>query len=314
MKIEGLYTALVTPFDAQGHVNEKSLVTLLHYQMMAGVDGIALCGSTGEGNILEDAERDFIIKIAVRELKGKIPLMVCCGSPSTKRVVELVKKAEALGADSILAVTPFYTKPTQEGIFLHFQEIVQATPLPICVYNIASRTGQNIETHTLHRLAAFPTIVSVKEASGSVSQVQDVIEKIAHKRPDFSVLSGDDMLALPLITLGAHGLVSVISNLLPKTTKRLIDQARKSNIAEARALHYAMHPICAGCYVESNPIPLKRMLHYAGFDVGAFRLPLCMPTKANEEHILKAYQSCSHLIEEELAHAISLNIPDTFRL
>lgn len=297
--MHGLFTALVTPFDSHDVVNEKSLVALLHHQLKGGVDGVVVCGSTGEGNNLEDFERDFVIKCAVRELKGKIPCVVGCGAPSTKQVVEYVKKAEQFGADGILAVTPFYCRPTQEGIYLHFKALSDATRLPICVYNIASRTGQNIETATLNRIAELPNIIGVKEASGNIAQVQDVLEVVQHKKPHFIVTSGDDALALAHISLGAKGLVSVISNLLPKTTKRLVDEAMNCNIPIARALHFALRPLFYGLFVETNPIPLKRMLEHVGFEMGPYRLPLCTPTKANEEKIQHAIQACQHIIDDE---------------
>lgn len=297
--MQGLYTALTVPYNSNGAADEKTLIQLLDHQTKAHVDGIVLLGSTGEGNILEDHERDRIIQTAVQRAKGKTQLMVCCGAPGTKRVLELVQRAEELGADSILAVTPFYTKPTQEGIFQHFSAVCQATSLPICIYNIASRTGQNIETSTLARLAELPQIVGVKEASGSIAQVQDVIEKITSKRSDFAVMSGDDMLTLPMIALGAHGLISVISNLLPKTTKELITEARRQNAEAAKKIHYALKSLCAACYVESNPIPLKRMLQYVGFDMGPYRLPLTAPSKAHDDVIVSTLLANRALLEKE---------------
>ncbi len=299
MKFEGLYTALVTPFDEHDAVCEKTLTTLLHRQLDAHVDGITILGTTGEAATLEEEERRSITKTTVRECKGKTCVMVGCTSPSTKTCIDFAKKASDDGVDALLIATPYYNKPTQEGIFLHFKAVSDSVSLPICVYNIASRCGQNIDTTTMQRLAALENIVCVKEASGSLMQVQDVIEKVVHTHSDFQLLSGDDASLVPIMALGGHGVVSVISNLLPKMVKKLVYAMLEGDLALARALHYALKPIVHACFVETNPIPVKRMLQLAGLDVGTCRLPLCKPLKQSDEAIAKAMHICQHLIDDE---------------
>jgi len=299
MKHQGLYTALVTPFDSVGNVCINTLTTLLHKQLNAQVDGITILGTTGEAATLEDEERNAIIKKTVQECRQKAHIMVGISSPSTRKSIYFAKQAQDAGADALLLATPYYNRPTQEGIFLHVKAVAESVSLPICLYNIPSRCGQNIETATLEKLAALDTVVSVKEASGNSAQVQDVIEKIVHKNPQFSLLSGDDAACLAIMALGGHGVVSVISNLLPKTVKKMVTALQQGDIALARAHHYALKPILSACFIETNPIPIKRMLEKTGITVGSSRLPLCMPTRQSEEALDKALSISQHLLDDE---------------
>lgn len=298
MKLTGTYTALITPFDSEGNLDEKSLIKIIHQQLHAGIDGIVFLGSTGEASSLEDAERDRIIQIAVAELKGKIPVIIGCGSPSTKKTIAFAKEAKRLGADALLVPSPYYCRPTQEGIFLHFKALCESIQLPICVYNIACRTAQNVETATLSRIAELPNIIGVKESSGNLMQMADVIEKVAHKHSKFAVISGDDPMTLPLIAIGGKGVISVISNLVPHAVKRLVDTALTGDLALSQAIYYALKPLIQAAFVETNPIPIKLLMQHAGLCSANYRLPLCPATPDNAAKVLQIFQASKHLITD----------------
>ncbi|MBS0656445.1 MAG: 4-hydroxy-tetrahydrodipicolinate synthase [Verrucomicrobia bacterium] len=298
MRLEGTYTALITPFDKEGKIDEQTLVKLIQRQLHAGIDGIVFLGSTGEGSCIEEHERDLVTQIAVHELKGKIPVLINCGSPSTKRTVAFARQAEKMGADALLVTSPYYNRPTQEGLFLHFKAISDAVRIPICVYNIPCRTAQNVETATLSRIAELPNVISVKESSANLSQMADVVEKIAHKHPKFTVLSGDDQFTLPLMAIGGHGVVSVLSNLVPHAVKRLVSNAQEGNFDLARAIYYALKPLIHGAFIETNPIPIKLLMQFAGLCAATYRLPLCPASQENETKLLHLYQACNHLITD----------------
>jgi 4-hydroxy-tetrahydrodipicolinate synthase len=291
MIIQGLYTALITPFDEKTNIDEDGLRALIQYQIQARVDGIVALGTTGEAPTLDNRERDVIIKIAIEEARGKIPIMVGCGTYATKTTIAYAKRAEELGASGLLIVVPYYNKPTQEGVFQHFKALSSEVSIPICIYNIASRTGMNLETSTLERLAELPNIASVKEASGSVTQMADVLERIAFKKAHFSVLSGDDALTLPLIALGGHGIISVISNLLPHAMRRLVDYSRAGKLEDARKIHYQLKALIQAAFVETNPSCIKRMLELSGLPAGRCRLPLVDLTPENNNKIIEALKS-----------------------
>ena len=297
--IQGVYTALVTPFLPDESVDEEGLATLLAYQMWAEIDGITLLGTTGESPSLTYEERDRILQIAVETTQGKTPLMVGCGTYSTHKTIQMAQHAKKCGATSLLIVTPYYVKPTQEGIFQHFKAITEAVDLPICVYNIQGRSGVNIETDTLVRLAELPTIVSVKEASGSIMQMSDVIERIHLKHPDFTVMCGDDALTLPLMALGGHGIISVISNLVPRAVTRLV-HAAKTDMQAARELHFLLRPLNHTAFIESNPIPIKRLLQLAGFPAGRCRLPLVGLLPHNDAKVQELYKNLPQILCQEI--------------
>lgn len=294
MQIKGLYTALITPFDNDGNVDEEGLRFLINYQIEGGVDGIVLLGTTGEAPTLDMDESERVIKVGIEEAAGRVPIMVGCGTYATKTTIKMAAVAELAGADSLLVVTPYYNKPTQEGIYLHYKAITDAVSLPLCVYNIASRTAVNIETATLERLAELPTVVSVKEASGNISQMMDVVERVVmkNKKKGFSMLSGDDALILPLYSVGGHGVISVISNLIPRKMKELL-LLIESDIKKAQELFYAIKPLINAAFIETNPIPIKEMMAIANLPSGKCRLPLCRPLAHNRtklQELLKAHE------------------------
>lgn len=275
LHLKGLYTVAITPFDEHGHLDEQGFRENLRFQLTHRVDGIVLLGTTGEAPTLTHEEQARIITIGAEEVKGKAVLMVGTGSYSTAEAIEKTAMAKKLGADVALIVTPYYNKPTQEGMYRHFKAIAEAVVLPICVYNIQGRTGTNMQTDTLARLAKIPQIISVKEASGNVSQMMEVIQQVAQYRPGFTVLSGDDALTLPLMALGGHGILSVVSNLCPQPMRQLVDACAKGDFAEARKLHYQLLPFFKAAFIETNPIPIKAAMQASGQAAGSCRLPLC---------------------------------------
>lgn len=283
--ISGAYTVLVTPFDANGRLDEEGLKNNIRFQLSNEIDGLVILGTTGECPTLTYTEKTRIMEIARNETDGKCHLMVGTGTYSTQQAIENTLAAEKIGADSVLVVTPYYNRPTQEGLFQHFLALSKATHLPIIIYNIQIRTGQNLQTDTLKRLAMIENIVGVKEASGSITQMMEVIENINPIRPDFSVMSGDDALTLPLVAMGGHGIYSVLSNLLPKQIKDLCHLALEGKIEDARHLHYELLPLIKGMFIETNPIPIKTAMNIAGLSAGPCRLPLWEMSKDNLEKL-----------------------------
>lgn len=273
MELKGTVTAMVTPFFDQ-EIDERGLVVNIRYQIEQGVNGILLLGTTGEGSTLSSDERMQVTTIAVREAKGIVPIWVATGTNCTKTTIENTKLAKNLGADVALIVTPYYNKPTQEGIYRHFEAIATNVEIPIVVYNIQGRCGVNIETDTLCRIAGLPHIAGVKETSGNVSQAGNVIGTIVGKYPDFLVFSGDDILTLPMMALGAHGVVSVASNLVPNQVALLVRAALDGDFVRAKVIHHQLLPFFKAIFMETNPIPIKTAMSLCGMPSGACRLPL----------------------------------------
>lgn len=288
-KISGAYTVLVTPFDAEGQLDEEGFRKNIRFQIANGVDGLVALGTTGEAPTLTHAEKEQVMHIARQETRGKCHFMVGTGSYSTQQTIENTLAAQEAGADSVLVVTPYYNKPTQEGLYQHFSALANAVKLPIVIYNIQGRTGQNLHTDILKRLAAIENIVGVKEASGNVIQMMEVVENILSIRPDFSIMSGDDALTYPLIMLGGHGIYSVLGNLMPRQIKNLCDAALFGDYTQARALHYELLPYMRSIFIETNPIPIKAAMNIAGHAAGPCRLPLCELSKENFEKLQDMY-------------------------
>jgi 4-hydroxy-tetrahydrodipicolinate synthase len=256
----------------------------VRFQIENGVHGLVPLGTTGESPTIKEEERKLIIKTVVDEVNGKIPVIVGTGTYSTEEAVRLSKEAQDLGADGLLVVAPYYNKPTQEGLYLHFKAISEAVDLPIIVYNIPGRTGVNVEVQTLVRLSQFDNIVAVKEASGNLAQVMDIIEALGDR---ITVLSGDDNLTLPIMALGGKGVISVISNLLPKPLVELVESALKGDFKKAKELHYHLLPLFKAVFIETNPIPIKTMMNLVGMKAGSCRLPLCNMQPHNLEKVKK---------------------------
>lgn len=293
-KIQGVHTALVTPFDQNGNINEEALCEQVKYQLDNHVDGLVVLGTTGEVPTLTLNEKMRVIQVVGKANKDKSLLTVGTGCYSTLGTIENTQIAKDLGADIALIVTPYYNKPSQEGLHYHFKKIAESVDIPILVYNIAGRTGQNLQTETLKRLSDIPNIVGVKEASGNILQMMDVYLEIKQSRPDFSILSGDDSLTLPAMAIGAQGVVSVVSNLVPGSIKALTDFLLSGDFQAAKRLHYELYPLFKAAFIETNPVPIKASMNYFGMNAGPCRLPLCHLSKENENHlykILKKYET-----------------------
>jgi 4-hydroxy-tetrahydrodipicolinate synthase len=271
----GCGTALVTPFDSSGALDEAAVKRLARRQIDAGIHFLVPCGTTGETPTLSAAERRRVVELVVEEATGKVPVLAGAGGYDTAGVVEAAKAMHAAGADGLLSVTPYYNKPTPEGLFRHYSTIAEATPLPIVVYNVPGRTGCNVTPGTLERLATIPTVAAVKEASGSINQIGEVCRTV----PDgFIVLSGDDAMTLPAMAVGARGLISVASNEAPEEMVRLVEAAEKGDYTDARRRHQRVLPLLTANFLESNPIPVKAALALMGLLEESYRLPMVPPT------------------------------------
>jgi 4-hydroxy-tetrahydrodipicolinate synthase len=277
----GALSAIITPLR-DGAVDEPALRELIEWQIQNGVDGIVPCGSTGESATLSHAEHERVIKIAVEQARKRVPVVAGTGSNSTADAIRLTSFAREIGADGALLVSPYYNRPTQDGIVRHFRAIAQSVSLPLIVYNIPSRTGSMVLPETLAQLADVQNIVAVKEASGSMDQASD-IRRLCGER--LTILSGDDSLTLPLIALGAKGVVSVISNVMPRETHDLAAAALSGDIARARELHYKMLPLVRALFLETNPIPVKYAVSLMGKCTAEMRMPLTTMSPAPAEKL-----------------------------
>jgi 4-hydroxy-tetrahydrodipicolinate synthase len=288
----GCGTALVTPFRADQSLDEPALRRLVRRQIDAGIDFLVPCGTTGESPTLTRAEHLRVVAVAVEEAAGRVPVLGGAGGYNTREVIELAHELVRLGVDGILSVTPYYNKPTQEGLYQHYQAIAGAIDLPIVVYSVQGRTGVNVEPATLARLAAIPNIVGVKEASGNIAQMAQVIHQVP---PEFIVLSGDDALTLPLMALGGRGLVSVVSNQIPAAMTELVRHGLAGDFAAARALQRQYLPLMEVNFIESNPIPVKAGMALMGLLEPVYRLPMVPPKPENLARIEKVLQSAGLL-------------------
>ncbi|PYR89173.1 MAG: 4-hydroxy-tetrahydrodipicolinate synthase [Acidobacteria bacterium] len=287
-RFQGTGTAMITPFNSDGSVDEKALRRFVDFQIDGGVDMLLPCGTTGEGATLNAEETDRIVRIIIEQSRGRAPVIVGAGSNSTAKAIDATKRAKKLGAHGVLSVGPYYNKPTQQGYFEHFKAIAEAEDIPIIVYNVPGRTGGNIEAKTMLRLAEIPNIVAVKEASGNLAQIMDIIRDAPSH---FRVLSGDDALALAVVLLGGDGVVSVISNEAPAMMSALINAALESDIQRARELHYKLLPLMNANFIESNPIPVKAALAAMGMIEEMYRLPLVKISESNREKLLKVIET-----------------------
>jgi 4-hydroxy-tetrahydrodipicolinate synthase len=290
-RLKGAFTALITPMKENGDVDYEGFRRLINFQIESGIDGLVPLGTTGETPTLDDSEEERLIKIAVEEIRGRVPLIIGTGSNSTKSMVSYTKRAKDLGVDAVLVVTPYYNKPNDEGLIRHF-EAAAAVGIPVLIYNIASRTGRNIPAPLIRRLSHIPGIVGVKEASGDIIQMGDIIRDAvcpagAGAR-DFAVLSGDDALTLPLIALGGDGIVSVASNLIPGKVAALTNACLSGNFEEGRRLHHKLLPFFQAAFIETNPVPIKAAMSWTGLPAGPSRLPLGPLSKGSEAVLRKA--------------------------
>ena len=286
---KGCGTALITPFRRDLSLDEAAMRRLVERQVQAGIDFLVPCGTTGESPTLTRAEHLRVVEITLEVAKGKVPVVAGAGGYNTAEVIELARELEHMGVDGLLSVTPYYNKPTQEGLYQHYKAIASAVKLPIIVYNVQGRTGVNVETATLRRLAEIGNIVGVKEASGNIGQMAAV----CHNLPSgFAILSGDDAITIPLISLGGCGLISVASNEIPAEMARLVNLAIAGDYAGARALQRTWFPLMEVNFVEANPIPLKAAMAMMDLIEPVYRLPMCPPQPQNQAKIEAVLRSC----------------------
>jgi 4-hydroxy-tetrahydrodipicolinate synthase len=270
-KLTGCGTALVTPFAAHGSVDEAALRKLVDWQIDEGIHFVVPCGSTGEAATLTPAEHRRVVEITVEQVRGRVPIVAGAGSNDTAKAVALSKEMKAAGATHLLHVSPMYNKPPQRGIIAHFERVADATDLPIVVYNVPGRTGSNIEAKTTLALAKVPHVIAVKEASGNMAQILDILRD----RPShFSVLSGDDEMTLSVLAAGGDGVISVISNATPRKMAELCNVAARADFAKAKQLHFELLPWMRAAFIESNPLPVKAAMAMLGRMENRLRLPL----------------------------------------
>ena len=299
-RFTGTGTALVTPFRHDGTLDEPALHGLIQRQIEAGIDFLVPCGTTGESPTLTHEEHLRVVEVAVQLAKGSVPVLAGAGGYNTVEVIALARELADIGADGILSVTPYYNKPTQEGLYQHFRAIAEAVPLPIILYSVQGRTGVNLEPATVRRLAEIENIVGIKEASGNISQMAAILNSVPE---DFIVLSGDDAITLPLIALGGRGVISVVANEIPFEMTQLTRLALQGDYAGAREIHRRYHPLMEVNFLESNPIPVKAALAEMELLEPVWRLPLVPPKAENRARIRAVLESLGLVQREAAAHA-----------
>lgn len=282
--LRGAFTAMITPFNEDESVDYSGFKKNVRYQIDNGIDGIVVLGTTGETPSLTTEEREMLIKIAVEEVHGKVPVIVGTGTNNTAKCIANSLRAEQLGADALLVVTPYYNKPMPEGMFLHFKAINGAVKIPIILYNVPGRTGKNVDVATLKRIAKLEKVIAVKEASGDISQIAEICNQI----PELIVLSGDDAMTFGLMAFGGSGVVSVAGNLIPGEMALLCRHMRNGRIEEARSLHFRLLPFFRATFFETNPIPIKVAMRLSGLPSGSFRLPMSEPGSETVERLKAA--------------------------
>ncbi len=280
-ELKGAMVAIVTPFK-DGEVDEDAFRVLIKRQIDAGIDGIVPCGTTGEAATMDIREYEKVVGITVDECKGKVPVLAGAGTNNTKKVIELAKLAESTGADAILSVAPYYNKPTQEGLYQHYKTIAENIEIGLVLYNVPGRTSVNILPETAIRLSQIDNIVGIKEASGSLNQVSTIIEG---KADNFNVISGDDFLTLPMMSIGATGIISVTANVEPNLVADQYDAIVSGDYELAKDLHHKLFKLHEAMFIETNPIPVKTAVHLMGFIDEEFRLPLCKMNDSNKEKL-----------------------------
>jgi 4-hydroxy-tetrahydrodipicolinate synthase len=282
MRLTGAITALVTPF-AKGGLDEERYRELIEWQIQEGINGLAPCGTTGESATLSHEEHESVIRICVEQTRGRVPVIAGAGSNNTKEALALARFAKRVGADALLLITPYYNKPTQEGLFAHFKAVTEEVALPAIAYNVPGRTGVNILPATMARMyKELPNIIGVKEASGDLCQISDILELCGS---DFILLSGDDFTILPVLSVGGKGVISVVSNLAPRQCAELCAAYFAGDTSRARQLHYSLAPLCRACFLETNPTPVKTALSLLGKMNPEVRLPLVSLTPNNYDKL-----------------------------
>ena len=278
----GVGTALITPFTSTGALDEPAIKRLAKRQIDNGVHFLVPCGTTGETPTLSAAERRRVVELVLEAASGQVPVMAGAGGYDTQEIVHVAKEMQGVGVQGLLSVTPYYNKPTPEGLYRHYATIADATPLPIMLYNVPGRTGCNIDAATCARLATIPHVIGVKEASGNITQMVEVCRAVPR---DFLVLSGDDALTLSLMAIGGRGLISVASNSIPAEIAKMVEAAERGDFAAAREMHHRLVPMMLGNFMESNPGPVKFAMAAMGLCEEVYRLPMVSPRPASQEKI-----------------------------
>lgn len=278
----GCGTAIVTPFQSDGSLDEKTLRILVKRQIQEGINFLVPCGTTGESPTLSHDEHLRVVEITLEEAQGNTPVLAGCGGNDTQKIVAMAKELEQMGSDGLLSVTPYYNKPNQEGVYQHYKAIAAATSLPIITYSVQPRTNVNIEADTARRLSEIDNIIGIKEASGVLAQVAAIVHRV---RPGFLVLSGDDAVTLPVISLGGHGIISVVANQIPGPMTALVQAALAGDWSEARELQRKWFPLMEANFIEPNPVPVKTTMAWMGLMEPTVRLPLVPATEATQARL-----------------------------
>ncbi len=284
MTFTGSIVAIITPFR-NGKVDEKALGELIEWQIASGTDGIVPCGTTGESATLTNEEHHRVVEFTVEVVRRRVPVIAGTGSNSTEEAIALTRHAKKAGADAALLISPYYNKPPQEGLYQHHRAVAEAVDLPQILYNIPGRTAVNMSPQTVARLAALRNIVGIKEGAGSLSQVSEIVHLCGE---GFTVLSGDDPLTLPMLAVGAKGVITVTANIAPAEMAGMVDAWAAGDTAKARVLHYKLYPLFQALFVETNPIPIKHAVALLGKATADFRLPLCPMSKDNLDKLSRA--------------------------
>ncbi len=284
----GSFVAMITPFK-DGKVDEQKVADLVEFQLRNGTNGLVPCGTTGEAVTLSDEEHLRVVQISIETARGRVPIVAGAGTNSTEKTIKMTKAVAELGADAALVVTPYYNKPTPEGLFQHYKAINDAVDLPIVAYNVPSRTSVNMSAETTLRISKLPNVVAVKEAGGSMDQASEILQDAD---ADFAVMSGDDSLTLPLLALGGTGVVSVVANIAPAAMSDLVRAFHGGDVARARELHLQIFGLCRAMFIETNPIPVKTAAGILGLCSDELRLPLVSMSESNLAKLKAALDSC----------------------
>ena len=285
--IAGAMTALITPFE-NGRIDARALDRIINLQIESGMHALVPCGTTGESATLSHEEHTEVVRLTVKAARGRVPVVAGTGSNSTAEAIHLTKEAKAAGADAALVISPYYNKPTQEGIFRHYEALAAAGGLPIIMYNIPGRTGSKIEVETLARLAAVPNIAGVKDATGSLEHALDTLRACG---PDFALYSGEDALTLPIIAVGGHGVITAVANIVPREMADLATACLEGRLQQARAAQLRLLPLIKACFIETNPIPVKTAMAMIGLCREEFRLPLLAMADHNRAKLRQALEA-----------------------
>jgi 4-hydroxy-tetrahydrodipicolinate synthase len=290
MEFKGCYVAIVTPFTSDGTVNEQALRDHVEFLIKGGVAGIVPCGTTGESATLSWEEHNRVVDIVIDQAAKRVQVIAGAGSNNTRESINAAKHAQEMGADAILCITPYYNKPTQEGLYQHYKTINDSISIPIVVYNVPGRTAVNLLPETVLRLSELKNVVAIKEASGNVGQISEIHRLCGNK---VTILSGDDALTLPILSVGGKGVISVVANIVPEKMVALIDHYLNGNCAEALKLHEELYPLSQSMFIETNPAPVKTAMNCMGLQAGPVRLPLVGLSDRNKESLVTVLRSCN---------------------